>query len=172
MVGQLRQCIPTSNSQHVCHVCGDMFTSNEGLYRHQTEHCQRRFKCVSCDREFGTLAACNVRMSSHVSRIVACSPHDTPSLTGHSMLWSKLQYYNKPRESDVQTIVGARHMQDRIHRQYQEHCGCYPPGVGFNPRDEQNVRLRAYQNVSSVYRDRLRDVNRENLRQHVNHTTM
>ena len=167
-VGQLRQHIATSHSQHVCHFCGDMFTSNEGLYRHQTEHCQRRFKCVSCDREFGTLAACNAHMSSHVSRIGACSPHDTPSLTRHSMLWSKLQYRNKPWESGVQTIVGAGHLQDRINRHYQELCGRYPPGVGFNPRDEQNVRLRAYQNVSSVYRDRLRDVYRENLRQYVN----
>ena len=167
---QLRQHVATTHNQHVCQFCGDMFTTGEGLYRHQTEHCQRRYACVSCDREFQTLRQCQAHMSSHVSRIGACSPYDTPSQRQHTMLWCSLLYRHKPWQQDVKTIIGAGHLQDRINTHYQQLRG----GIQqqrLEPAEEENLGLRAYQNVVNHYHDRLREFYENNLRQYVNHTT-
>ena len=167
---QLRQHVATTHNQHVCHFCGDMFTSGEGLYRHQTEHCQRRYVCVSCDRDFPTLRQCQAHMSSHVSRIGACSPYDTPSQRQHTMLWHTLLYRHKPWQQDVTTIIGAGHLQDRINTHYHQLRGGVPPRQ-LEPADEENLWLRAYENVRTHYQDRLREFYANNLRQYVNHTT-
>ena len=85
---QLRQHIVTTHNHNVCHFCGDMFRSAEGLYRHQIDHCRNRFKCVSCDREFDKIARLNAHMASYGSDIGACSTHTTPSLAHHMQLWN------------------------------------------------------------------------------------
>ena len=41
----------------------------------------------------------------------------------------------------------------------------------LEPAEDENLRLRAYQNVVSHYQDRLREFYANNLRQYVNHTT-
>ena len=168
---QLRQHVATTHNEHVCHFCGDMFTSGEGLYRHQTEHCQRRYVCVSCDRDFPTLRQCQAHMSSHVSRIGACSPYDTPSQRQHTMLWHTLLYRHKPWQQDVTTIIGAGHLQDRINTHYHQLRGGIPPQQRLKPAEEENLRLRAYENVCTHYQDRLPEFYANNLRQYVNHTT-
>ena len=169
---QLRQHMATTHNQHVCHFCGDMFTFGEGLYRHQTEHCQRRYVCVSCDRDFPTLRQCQAHMSSHVSRIGACSPYDTPSQRQHTMLWHTLLYRHKPWHQDVTTIIGAGHLQDRINTHYHQlRGGVAPRQQRLEPAEEENLRLRAYENVRTHYQDRLREFYANNLRQYVNHTT-
>ena len=66
---QLRQHIVTTHNRHVCHFCANMFRSEEGLYTHQMDHCRHRFKCVSCDREFNTIAQLNAHMASYGSDI-------------------------------------------------------------------------------------------------------
>ena len=128
--------------------------------------------CVSCDRDFPTLSQCQAHMSSHVSRIGACSPYDTPSQRQHTMLWHTLLYRHKPWQQDVRTIVGAGHLQDRINTHYQQLRGGIPQQQHrLQPAEEENLRVRAYQNVVSQYEDRLRDFYANNLRQYVNHTT-
>jgi len=37
---QLQQHVAATHNQAVCHFCRDVFISGEGLYQHQTEHCQ------------------------------------------------------------------------------------------------------------------------------------
>ena len=109
-------------------------------------------------------------MSSHVSRIGACSPYDKPLQRQHTMLWHTLLYHHKPWQQDVNTIIGAGHLQDRINTHYQELRG----GIHqqrLKPAEEENLRLRAYQNVVNHYQDRLREFYANNLRQYVNHTT-
>ena len=95
-----------------------MFTSGEGLYKHQTEHCEHGYTWISCDREFENLTRCQTHMANHVSRFGACSPHETPSQRQHTMLWCRLLYRQKPWEQDVQIIVGAGHLEDKI----DTHC--------------------------------------------------
>ena len=169
---QLRQHVATTHNEHVCHFCGDMFTSGEGLYRHQTEHCQRRYVCVSCDRDFPTLSQCQAHMSSHVSRIGACSPYDTPSQRQHTMLWHTLLYRHKPWQQDVTRIIGAGHLQDRINTHYHQLRGGIPPRQQrLEPVEEENLRARAHQNIVNQYQDRLREFYANNLQQYVNHMT-
>ena len=169
---QLRQHVATTHNEHVCHFCGDMFTSGEGLFRHQTEHCQRRYVCVSCDRDFPTLSQCQAHMSSHVSRIGACSPYDTPSQRQHTMLWHTLLYRHKPWQQDVTRIIGAGHLQDRINTHYHQLRGGIPPRQQrLEPAEEENLRARAHENIVNQYQDRLREFYANNLRQYVNHTT-
>ena len=109
-------------------------------------------------------------MSCHVSRIGACSPYDTPSQRQHTMLWCTLLYRHKPWQQDVKTIIGAGHLQDRINTHYQQlHGGIQQQRS--EPAEEENLRLRAYQNVVNHYNDRLREFYANNLRQYVNHTT-
>ena len=101
-------------------------------------------------------------MSSHVSRIGACSPYDTPSQRQHTMLWHTLLYRHKPWQQDVKTIIGTGHLQDRINTHYQQLRG----GIHqqrLEPAEGKNLRLRAYQNVVSHYRDRLREFYANNL---------
>ena len=68
-VQQLQQHVATTHNQHVCTFYGDMFTSGEGLHRHQMDHCQRGYTCTSCDSTFDSLTQCQYHMASHVSRM-------------------------------------------------------------------------------------------------------
>ena len=128
-VHQLQQHVATTHNQNVCNFCGDMFTTPEGLYSHQMDHCQRGYTCTSCDRVFDTLTQCQAHMASHISRLGACSPYTIPSQRQHTLLWHKLIYRQKPWEQDVQTIYGRGHLQDRINAHYNELCrAALPPG--------------------------------------------
>ena len=112
----------TTHNQHVCYLCGDMFSSGEGLYRHQMEHCQCGYMCTSCDRTLDSLTQCQAHMASHVSRIGARSLYEVPSQRQHTMLWHKVLYRRKPWEHDVQTIIGEGYLQGRIDTHYRELC--------------------------------------------------
>ena len=176
-VHQLRQYVATTHNQNVCNFCCDMFTTGEGLYRHQMDHCQLGYTCTLCDSVFDTLTQCQAHMASHISQIGACSPYKVPPQRQHTLLWHKLIYRQKPWEQDVQTIYGRGHLQDRINAHYNElRCAALPPG-GQQPRwrltrgQHEEMKSRAYQNVSSQYSDRLKQVYADNLRQYVNHTT-
>ena len=169
---QLRQHIATSHNTHVCHFCGDMFRSNEGLYRHQMDHCRHRFKCVSCDREFDTIARLNSHMASYGSDIGACSSHTTPSLARHMWLWNQLIYRHKPWETDVTHIIGTGRVQTEISDHYRQLRRRRDQQQQPRGDREQEYRNTAYRNVRDNYSERLKEVYRSNLRQYVNHTTV
>ena len=172
---QLRQHIATSHNNHVCHFCGDMFRSNEGLYRHQMDHCRNRFKCVSCDREFDTIARLNAHMASYGSDIGACSSHTTPSLARHMWLWNQLLFRHKPWDTDVTHILGTGRVQTEISHHYRQQLRRQRARDGARDGardDEQYHRRRAYRTVRDNYTERLKEVYRSNLRQYVNHTTV
>ena len=126
---------------------------------------------------FHTLTQCQAHMASHISRLGACSPYTIPSQRQHTLLWHKLIYRQKPWEQDVQTIYGRGHLQDRINAHYNElRRAAFPPGGQQRRRrltreEHEDMKSRAYQNVSSQYSDRLKQVYADNLRQYVNHTT-
>ena len=177
-VRQLRQHVATTHNQNVCNFCGDMFTSGEGLYRHQTDHCQLGYTCTSCNSVFDSLTQCQAHMVSHVSRIGACSPYEVPSQRQHTLLWHTFIYRHKPWERDVQAISGQGQVQDRINEHYYElhrtalpHGGHPPPQRPITQEQHEDMKARAYQNISTQYGDRLKQVYADNLRQYVNHTT-
>ena len=174
---QLRQHIVTTHNHNVCHFCGDMFRSTEGLYTHQVDHCRHRYKCVSCDREFDTIARLNAHMASYGSDIGACSSHTTPSLARHMQLWNLLTYRHKPWEQDVTHILGTGRIQSEITEHYRRvrgRRGAAVAGPSSRRDDDDDAALRtaAYQHVRDNYIDQLREAYRSNLRQYVNHTTV
>ena len=86
-------------------------------------------------------------------------------------------YRQKPWERDVQTVVGAGHLQDKINSHYRElRCAALPSGQQqhqqITQEQHEEMRARAYQNISSQYQDRLKQVYADKLRQYVNHTTL
>ena len=83
------------------------------------DHCRNRFKCVSCDREFDTIAQLNAHMASYGSDIGACSSHTTPSLARHMWLWNQLTFRHKPWETDVTHILGTVGVQTEISDHYR-----------------------------------------------------
>ena len=176
---QLHQHIVTTHNHNVCHFCGDMFRSAEGLYRHQVDHCRNRYKCVSCNREFNTIARLNVPMASYGSDIGACSTHTTPSLARHMQLWNLLTYRHKPWEQDVTHILGTGRVQSEISDHYRRVRGrraatagaATAAGSDRHDDDAAALRTRAYEHVRDTYIDQLREAYRSNLRQYVNHTT-
>ena len=104
-------------------------------------------------------------MSSHVSRIGACSPHKISSQQKHTMLWLTLLNRQKLWGQDVKAVIAARHLQDRINKHYQQlhgHAGS-APGARLPCAQKESLRLRAYQNVVSQYHDRLRRFYADNL---------
>ena len=173
---QLRQHIVTTHNQNVCHFCGDMFRTPEGLYTHQVDHCRQRYKCISCDREFDTIARLNAHMASYGSDIGACSSHTTPSLACHMQLWNLLTYRHKPWEQDVTHILGTGRVQSEISEHYRRVRGRCAAGAVSAPHrrhdTDANIWTRAYQHIRDNYIDQLREAYRSNLRQYVNHTTV
>ena len=75
----------------------------------------------------------------------------------------------------MQTIYGRGHLQDRSNTNYNElRHAAFPPGGQQQRRrltreQHEEMKSRAYQNVSSQYSDRLKQVYADNLRQYVNH---
>ena len=177
---QLRQHIVTTHNHNVCHFCGGMFRSAEGLYRHQVDHCRNRYKCVSCDREFNTSTRLNAHMASYGSDIGACSTHTTPSLARHMQLWNLLPYRHKPWKQDVTHILGTGRVQSEISDHYRRVRGrraatagaATAAGSDRHDDDAAALRTRAYEHVRDNYIDQLREAYRSNLRQYVNHTTV
>ena len=170
---QLRQHIVTTHNRNVCHFCGNMFRSEEGLYTHQMDHCRNRFKCVSCDREFNTIAQLYAHMASYGSDIGACLSHTTPSLARHMWLWNQLLFRHKPWETDVTHILGMGRVQTEISDHYRQRVRRQRArdGAHDGARDNDQYHRLAYQNVRDNYMEQLKEAYKSNLRQYVNHTT-
>ena len=168
---QVRQHIAVHHGAYSCHFCGALFDSEAALYRHQRQHCRERFKCPTCDREFETLVQCNTHMSTHVSRIGACSVHRQPSQTRHVMAWNALVHRDRPWEDDAHRILGYGRVQERINRRYMELRGERAPGTAIT-RGDDNLRARAVDEVVTSYRARIRDVYERSGTEYVNHTSI
>ena len=157
----------SSHGTHTCHFCGNIYSAASSLYTHQKQHCRRRFKCTTCDREFPTLVQCNTHMSAHISRIGACSTEREPSMRRHGLAWNRLVHVDRPWYDDAEKLLGYGRIQQRINDRYMLLRGRRPTGIGNDP----DLRRQATEEVLSSYRDRIHDIYRRSATDYVDHTT-